>query len=86
MLEAKETPSGQVILPAGGMGEHGEPLHQPEEYEPAVVPAAVELHQYLLFALQSVSLVGTIGQLELESICELSQQDIYPAFGDTQQV
>lgn len=83
-VAAKEIPFGQVILPAGGIGEQGLPLHQPEVIAPA--PVAVELHQYLPFALQSVSVLGTTGQTELDGTCELSQQDIYPAFGDSQQV
>lgn len=73
-VAAKVTPSGQVILPAGGMGEQGLPLHQPEVMAPA--PVAVELHQYLPFALQSVSVLGTIGQAEPVGTCVLSQQVI----------
>lgn len=81
----KETPSGQVILPAGGITEQGVPLHQPKETEKLEVPPAVELHQYLFCLLHSVSVLGIVGQTEPESTCVLSQQVIYPALGDSQQ-
>lgn len=73
-VAAKEMPSGQVIWPAGGIGEQGLPLHQPEVMAPA--PVAVDLHQYFPFVLQSVSVVGTTGQTEPDGTCVLSQQDI----------